>query len=120
MSYEFYRILHFTGLAAFFICVGALFQFPYLSEDKKIPLKKFWMKIHGAALLLIILGGFGMYARLALPPPIPHWIWGKLCIWLFFGGSLTLFIRKPKMAKLTLLLILLCAAAAFTLVRYKP
>lgn len=50
---------------------------------------------HGIGLFLILLGGFGMLARLGIIWPWPGWIVAKFIIWLAYGGLLTLVYKKP-------------------------
>jgi hypothetical protein len=78
--------------------------------------------LHGLALLLILLTGFGMLARLGIQHNwiFPGWVWGKLIIWLAIGATAMLPYRKPQLAKLFLLLVPLLAAVAAGFALFKP
>lgn len=46
--------------------------------------------LHGLALFLVLLGGFGMLARLDVTTglSLPGWIWAKLAIWTALGAAI--------------------------------
>ena len=92
MSYEFYRILHFVGIFMLFYSLGALFL-----ADKKI---KGAVIGHGVGLLIILVAGFGMQAKMrevydaAYGTTFPTWMILKLVIWLLFGAMIVVAKRK--------------------------
>ena len=46
--------------------------------------------LHGLALFLVLLGGFGMLARLDVTHELgllPGWVWAKLVIWTLLGSA---------------------------------
>ena len=78
--------------------------------------------LHGTGLLIILIAGFGLVARLdLLSGGVPGWVIGKLVIWLLAGILLTVPRQKPALARPILLagLPILAAAAAWLAV-YKP
>lgn len=83
--------------------------------------RKFAAITHGVGMLLSLVGGFGLLARLGLAHvSLPGWAWAKLVIWLFFGGMLGVLMRKPSMAKEAWYAIFAVAAIAVYLVQFKP
>ncbi|MGI9037878.1 MAG: hypothetical protein ACR2GQ_03350 [Gemmatimonadota bacterium] len=56
---------------------------------------------HGIGLLLILVAGFGMLARLGVVQGgLPGWVWAKLVVWTLIGGLFMVPYRKPGFAKL--------------------
>lgn len=97
MPYEFYKVLHITGLILVFSGIAGVF-FPVLAghplEGKN---KRFAFITHGIGLLLMFVSGFGLLARLGIAKDgLPHWIYAKLVIWLFLGGAIALAKRKGQ------------------------
>lgn len=84
MSYEFYKIIHILSVIFLFI---ALTAYAYSS-------KKSFSIGHGIALLLILVSGFGLLARLGLVRGFPNWVWVKFGVWLVLGAALALAKRK--------------------------
>lgn len=71
-----YHILHILGLILVFIGFGAL-----LSNDSA----KSAMKWHGTGLLISLVSGFGMLAKMQLFSALPTWVYVKLGLWLVLG-----------------------------------
>ena len=44
------------------------------------------MATHGIALVLILVAGFGMLARLGIVGAWPPWVWIKLVLWILLGA----------------------------------
>lgn len=117
MSYEFYKIIHLTGIMMIFLAFGGLIYRNLLKDENK-SLKRWGMITHGAGLFLALLGGFGLIAKLKLGFPV--WIWIKILIWFGFAGLVTVANRKPDLGKpLWTVLILLGVGAAYLGV-FKP
>ena len=78
------------------------------------------MATHGTGLLISLVGGFGLLARLGLTGGLPGWVYLKLAIWLGLGMSPILLYKRPQTAKAVwFILIVLFISAAYT-ARYKP
>jgi hypothetical protein len=56
------------------------------------------MITHGVGLLLLVVAGFGMLARLGIYSP-PGWVIGKIVIWLALGAFVALAYKKAQLAK---------------------
>lgn len=80
----FYKIVHLAGLMTLFTGLAVL-----LIQGKDGPLRKQALIFHGIGLFLLLLGGFGLLAKLKLSYTA-GWVFLKLGIWLFFGASVVL------------------------------
>lgn len=118
MSYQFYKLMHFVGIFLLFIGFGVILVNALLSTPTKTRL--LGIISHGIGLVLILVGGFGMAARLGLVQGLPTWIYVKIAIWLVLGLAYSLFKRLPKLyLAWTSLTVILALAAAYTAL-FKP
>ncbi len=102
MSIEFYRVLHIVGIMLVFMSLGAsvLHAANGGTRDQN-PSRKLVAALHGTGLLLLIVAGFGMLARLQLMSDgLPGWIHPKLLVWLLVAAAPVLITRKPGLAPL--------------------
>ena len=113
MSYQIYKLTHYAGLFLILISLGA-YAFGAAASNKAKAMG------HGIGLVLMLVGGFGMLARLQISWPFPGWAIGKVLIWLAFGGSIAVFKRRllPPTIGLGLMLVLGLVAAGLAI--YKP
>lgn len=120
MSFEVYKVIHLVGIMMLFLSLGAFFfsSFNNIQMDKKQ--RKPWMIMHGVSLFIIILGGFGLLARLGVINGFPIWVWLKLIIWSYFGILIVAFIKRPKISKMALIFTLLVGLAAAYIANFKP
>ena len=115
-----YQLLHMIGIFIVLTGMGGLWVLsatPYSGNHDKI--RKRLMGFHGAAMLLILFGGFGSLARLGITGSWPLWIWLKLAIWLALGAYPVLLKRAKSASAGLLALIPLLAAIAAWAVKYK-
>jgi hypothetical protein len=54
---------------------------------------------HGIGLFLVLLGGFGMLARLGIHWPWPGWVLVKVVIWIILGALGAVAARKTTLAQ---------------------
>ena len=94
LSFDVYKIVHFFGMFSLFFAYGGLLMFHHMGGPKTAPARKKVAILHGIALFLILLGGFGMLARLEMHFPFPLWIWIKLAVWLAMGGLVVVARKK--------------------------
>lgn len=85
MSYQFYQIIHYSGIIVLFFGLGALFGAGRSLKPAAIA--------HGVGLLLVLVGGFGLQAKL-MPGQFPGWMISKIAIWIVLGATLVLLKRK--------------------------
>lgn len=118
INYEIYKIVHLAGIFCLFLGFGAILINSLNTENQRVRALGF--AAHGVGLFLIILGGFGMAARLGYARDLPHWIYAKLAIWLILGGIVTLLKRKASQFPLWLAIIFISGITAAYLAIYKP
>jgi hypothetical protein len=76
---------------------------------------------HGIGLLLALVAGFGMLARLDRSMIAGWgWVWVKLGIWLVLGGLVMLPYRRPGTARFVFLLVPLLGGLAALMAITKP
>ena len=83
MPHTVYLFLHLAGVILLSLSIGGNL-FARKAGETKPP--KLVSALHGVGLLLLIVAGFGMIARLDIGWPFPIWIWSKIAIWLLLGG----------------------------------
>lgn len=106
MSPVFYHILHLVGLILLFVGFGGL-----LSGDANA--RRSAMKFHGIGLLILLVAGFGLLAKLKLPYTAPFVI-TKFIIFLLLGALPVLAKRKVLPAGgVVMIAVVLGACAAF-------
>lgn len=94
MTYEFYKILHLLGLILLFFSFGGLLLVSYSRAELKKPARIMAFSTHGVGLLLILVSGFGMAARLGMVSGLPTWVKAKIGIWVLLGVAISLVKRK--------------------------
>lgn len=100
LGYDVYIMLHLAGAFAVAMAYGGLGMWAMNEKDMgENRFKKLGVIAHGAGLLAIIVGGFGMLANMGENPMTLGWVHLKLTIWLALGGGLTLLKKKPELAK---------------------
>ncbi len=114
MSYELYKILHLIGLGLLISAlIGLAVENKHNTSLGKPLNKKFWFALHGIGLLILVVAGFGLMARLNIFSPMPGWVWAKIGIWVAFG-ALPPMITKRNLGVgtvLVLVMVLLSLAA---------
>jgi hypothetical protein len=75
--------------------------------------------IHGFGMLLVLVGGFGMLARMGIHS-FPLWVWIKLIVWLALGGSMVLAKRRANWGLALLTLWMALGGFAAYLGIFKP
>ncbi|MEN9785186.1 MAG: hypothetical protein RLZZ299_450 [Pseudomonadota bacterium] len=114
ISYDVYRIVHFAGLFLLFLSFGGLLVHVRNGGTREGNASRRWIAAsHGAAMFLVLLGGFGMLARLGVHS-LPGWIHGKLTVWALMAAALAIPYRFPRAASaLWFVLPTLALAAAW-------
>ena len=123
MSLETYRVLHIFGVVTLFSGLASLWGL-YVSRPAGVttspPYRVGLVAFHGVGLLVLLVSGFGMLARLGLLGGIPLWAYAKVVIWLVLGGSVALAKRKSAWGlKLVSAWIALGTLAAYLCI-FKP
>lgn len=96
MSPSIYHILHFIGILMLFLGYGALLGRSMAgSSDARV--KKLGSITSGIGLLLMIIAGFGLVAKM-YGNSFQPWMIAKVAIWFVLGGLIALINRKPALA----------------------
>ena len=113
MSEQFYKVIHFLGLFMVFSGLGGQFlQSLNANDPKQQPGKRWAAILHGVGLVLVLVAGFGLLAKLHIP--LQGWVLVKLLIWLVIGGIGALAARKKEAAgPLWIITLALGALAAY-------
>ena len=120
---DFYEILHIIGIAMIFLAIGGVAVHAANGGNKAVSnTRPLVGTIHGIGALLILVGGFGMLARMGFlhGSAFPGWLIGKIVIWLVLSAIVLLPYRRPGLARPFLVLLPLLAGAAAYLALYKP
>jgi hypothetical protein len=102
ISLNIYKLIHILGILLVFSSFGALVVHALNGGTKATNAGRRLVTIsYGAGLFLILLGGFGMLARLGIVQTgLPGWIWLKLVLWVAIGGLLALPYRVAGASRL--------------------
>ena len=124
ISYGVYRLIHFFGVFLLLTALGGAAMRGMLSagatssEADRKKVRRLIAATHGIAMLLILVGGFGMLARLDVG--FPGWIIGKLLVWMALGAMLGLTGRLAARARMLWVAIPVLAFVAAWLAYTKP
>lgn len=111
MPYEFYKVVHFAGI--FTMLIGITLLISWSLEKTSSVLRKWGFILHGTGLLIILVSGFGLAARLGLVQGLPGWIYAKLGIWILFGGFIAIIKRTNLGLKSSLIALALAVTSAY-------
>ena len=124
ISYGVYRLIHFLGVFLLLTALGGAAMRGMLSagaaetEGNRKSIRRLVAASHGIAMLLILVGGFGMLARLDVG--FPGWIVGKLVVWMALGAMLGLTARLAGRARMLWFAIPVLAFIAAWIAYTKP
>lgn len=122
-SYNAYKVLHLFGIILLFVALGGLTLHAINGGTKETNRSRKLVAIsHGLALFIVILGGFGLLARIGVAHGTswPGWVWGKLLIWVLMGAALVIPNRKPEWARGLWITLPVLGGIAAWLAIYKP
>lgn len=117
MEYTTYKVIHLIGVFMVLVSLGGLVAVT-ASGSERHPMRKLVLATNGIGLLVSLVAGFGLLARLEIG--WPGWVFGKIVIWLILAAMSGLVRRRPESASLFWWGALLLAAAAANLAVYKP
>jgi hypothetical protein len=95
MSYEFYNVVHVVGVIFLFSAFGVLAA---TAGSSSAPLRRMAAIAHGAALVVILVAGFGLLARLGHFGEVPIWAYAKMGVWAVLAVAVVPLKRRPKWA----------------------
>lgn len=120
LSYGVYKIFHLLGMFLVFVSIGGVAVHAASGGDRDSnPVRRRLAISHGVGLLLLLVAGFGMLARIGASPA-SGWVWAKVLIWLALGAATVLPYRARGLAGAMLTLVPLLGALAAYLAIYKP
>jgi len=121
MTYEFYKIVHLLGIMLLFTTLGGMATLVWLgaSETSKAQ-RGFLAMLHGIALVIVFVAGFGLQARMAGGGGWPVWLILKIVIWAVLAAMLTFIRRSPDLGKLWILILPAIGGLAGYLAIFKP
>lgn len=117
-----YKVVHLLGMFMLFTVLGGIALHAVNGGTKQSNTGRRLIAImHGVALFVILLGGFGMLARLGMVQGmLPGWVIAKLAIWVVMPVLGMMAYRKPAAAKLLLVAIPVLGGVAAWIALYKP
>jgi len=121
LSYSVYKVVHITGILLLFCALGGLTTLSargVLADGGRA--RKFASAAHGISLLIVLVGGMGLIARLGMNGPWPLWVWLKIGLWFVMGALIIVIRRAGSAAGVLLFLFPLLGAVAAYLAIYKP
>jgi hypothetical protein len=123
-SLQFYKVIHIVGIVMAVSALGGAAVYAMLggaAAGARSP-RKLLAALHGIGAFLVLLGGFGMLARLGIMHGggFPGWIWVKLGVWAVVAAALFLPFRAPGSARPLLLVLPVLVGLAAYMAIYKP
>jgi len=96
LTHTTYKVVHLLGIFLLVCGIGGLWAMAAAATDEsRRAARKLILATHGTAMFIILLGAFGMIARLGIAWPWPLWIWIKVGIWLALG-ALPVLLRRAE------------------------
>lgn len=123
LPYAVYKIVHILGISLVLVALGG-FAVHALNGGAKTDnrARRLLIGMHGVGALLVLVGGFGLLARInvAHGSAFPLWLWVKLGVWALTAVLVLLPYRAPQAARPMLIALPLLAMAAAMMAVYKP
>jgi hypothetical protein len=121
ISYSIYKIIHLVGVMMVFLSLGGITVHAINGGGREHTWRRPVAITHGIGLLLALVGGFGLLARIGVGHgSLPGWVIAKLVIWLVFAIMVGVVIRKNSWAKPIWIVTLLLGGSAAYLAGSKP
>jgi len=121
ISYSVYKIVHLTGVLMVFLSLGGVAAASILGAAKDPRVRKWVAITHGSGMVISLVGGFGLLARLGIVHGgLPGWVMAKLAIWVIFGAMIALLARKPALVKSMWFVMIFLGVVAAYLAGSKP
>ena len=122
IPYVAYKLIHLFGIFLTVVSLGGAAIHAANAGTRQASLTRGLVSAgHGIGLFLILVGGFGMLARLELVSGgLPGWVWVKLVIWVSMGALMVLPYRRPQLARAVFLAVPTLGLIAALLALTKP
>lgn len=100
ISYSVYKVIHLSGVLMVFLALGAIAAKSMVSANSLGDFRRSIAVTHGIGLVLSLVGGFGLLARLGVAHGgLPGWAYAKLAIWVALAACIGILPRKPNLAR---------------------
>ena len=122
-SLSFYKVVHIVGIVLVMSALGAVAIHAVNGGTRQTNRARGLVAaLHGIGVLLILVGGFGMLARLGFRhgAMFPGWLWVKLAIWVAAAALLMVPYRRPALAKPIYVALPILGGIAAYMAIYKP
>lgn len=123
IPYATYKLIHIIGILLVFVALGGVALHAANGGTKVSNRARRLVAItHGIGLFVILVGGFGLLARIGVMhgAGFPGWIWVKLGVWVLLGAMIALPYRKPAFARPIWFALPVLGAVAAYMAIYKP
>lgn len=122
MPLPLYKVIHIVGIILIMSALGgAAVRAMIGGAAEATPTRRLIAILHGLGAFLVLLGGFGMLARLGIVQgTFPAWLWVKLVIWGMLAAALVIPRRRPTLARPLLLSLPVLGGLAAYMAIYKP
>lgn len=122
MSYVTYKLMHFLGIFSMLAGLAATSMYALGGGTRaNNPYRRVIGATHIVAALLILVGGFGMLARIGvMHGALPGWVFLKLAIWGTLSFALAIPHLGPAYARALLVAVPLLALFGGAVALYKP
>jgi hypothetical protein len=123
MPHEFYNVVHIVGIILLMSALGGAAVRAMTAGAAETPsIRRLLAVLHGLGAFLVLLGGFGMLARLGIMHggSFPGWVWVKLLLWTLLAVAVILPRKRPDLARPLLLALPLLGGLAAFMAIYKP
>lgn len=120
ISYSVYKLVHIISIMLIFFGFGGVALSFAATPSVKAKIKMIGFITHGVGLVLLLVSGFGMAARLGWVTGLPTWVYVKIAIWVILGALIAVAKRMNKAPSISLVLTLGFASFAAYLAIHKP
>jgi uncharacterized membrane protein SirB2 len=123
LSHSVYNVAHVVGIIMIMAALGALALHAMNGGTRESNRARGLIAgLHGLGAFLVLLGGFGMLARIGFQhgSPFPGWLVVKIVIWLVLAGLVVVPYRRSALAKPLLLALPVLGGLAAFMAIYKP
>lgn len=123
LPYSLYKIVHILGIALALVSLGGLLVHALNGGQKHDnAARRLLIVMHGTGALFVLVGGFGLLARIGFAhgSGFPLWLWVKLALWATLAAIVILPYRAPQAARPLLVALPLLAMLAAAMAVYKP
>ena len=117
MRAQIYQIIHLVGVFMVFLSYGGMIVRSAVGSDNK-DIRRLGAMTSGIGLVLILVGGFGLLAKLQFG--WPGWVIVKIVVWVLLGAMIAIINRKPQYSQYSWWGTILLGLVALLMVILKP